>query len=137
MKYPLAIVNRLLDIGGADLCIGYDIMCSFIKTLHRSSIGHRAVALNLTGVVPSFHGFAHRRSCQVFWHPLNRWGVGLEDFEESERTFALSNHLASISRLAIYYHRRVLIDDFMDFHDSAKHLSSGAFCLIAKHSLSY
>jgi len=125
MKYPLSLVNRLLDTVGKDMCIGYDIMCSFIKTLQSSSIGRKAVLLNVTGVVPAFHGFAHRRSCQVWWHPMYARGVGLEDFEECERTFSLSNLLASTTRLATTYHRRIMIEDFFDFHDIDKHTSSG------------
>jgi hypothetical protein len=33
MKYPIAVVNRLINIYGPDICLGYDIMCAFIKTL--------------------------------------------------------------------------------------------------------
>ncbi|KAJ7215075.1 hypothetical protein GGX14DRAFT_610221 [Mycena pura] len=95
VKYPLAIVNRLLDVYPEDAEIGYDIWCAFVKTLLRSSLGRRVVGLRLTGVVPSFHGHAHNRSCQLGWHPLYVDGSGLEDFEECEHTFDLSNNLAS------------------------------------------
>ncbi|KAJ7800799.1 hypothetical protein B0H14DRAFT_2159760, partial [Mycena olivaceomarginata] len=39
MKYPLAIVCRLLDTYGADIGLGYDIMCAFFGTLRCSSLG--------------------------------------------------------------------------------------------------
>ena len=87
MKYPLAIVNQLLDQYGADIRLGYDIMCAFIKTLGRSSLRAKMVALHLQGVVPTFHGHAHNRCCQVDWHPMYMEGIGLEDFEECECTF--------------------------------------------------
>jgi len=32
MKYPLAVVARLLDLHGADIGLGYGIMCAFFKT---------------------------------------------------------------------------------------------------------
>jgi len=54
-------------------------------------------------------------------------GVGLEDFEECERTFSLSNVLASTVRLATRYYRQIMIEDFFDFHDIDKHTSSGGF----------
>jgi Kyakuja-Dileera-Zisupton transposase len=84
MKYPIAVVNRLLDQYGKDIGLGYDIMCAFIKTLLRSSLGAKIVGLHLQGVIPAFHGHAHNRGCQVHWHPMYMEGVGLEDFEECE-----------------------------------------------------
>jgi hypothetical protein len=125
MKYPLAIVRRLLDEFGSDIGLGYDIMCAFFKTLLRSSLGARVVALRLRGVVPAFHGHAYNRECQLGWHPLYIQGVGLEDFEECERTFARSNNLASVTRLASAFHRKQQIDEHFDFHDQDKHANSG------------
>jgi hypothetical protein len=125
MKYPLATVNRLLQDFGSDICLGYDIMCAFYTTLRRSSLGQKAVAFRLSGVVPAFHGHAHNRGCQVQWHPLYVEGVGLEDFEECERTFCRSNELASVTRLATPYHRQQHIDEHFRFHDLDKHINSG------------
>ncbi|KAJ7500264.1 hypothetical protein B0H11DRAFT_1714916, partial [Mycena galericulata] len=127
MKYPLAMIKRLLDRYGQDIGLGYDIMCAFFKTLLRSSLGSRVVAMNLRGVVPAFHGHAHNRACQVGWHPLYVEGVGLEDFEECERTFGQSNHLAPVTRLTNPFHRQQAIDEHFDFHDLDKHASSGNF----------
>ncbi|KAF8218412.1 hypothetical protein L208DRAFT_1351704 [Tricholoma matsutake] len=70
MKYPLAIGNWLLDQYGADIGLGYDIMCAFIKTLGRISLRAKMVALHLQGVVPAFHDHAHNQCCQVDWHPM-------------------------------------------------------------------
>ena len=127
MKYPLAIVNRLLDLYGSDIGLGYDIMCGFIKTLMQSSLGAKAVGLHLQGIVPAFHGHAHNRNCQVHWHPLYMEGVGLEDFEECERTFFRSNELASVTRLASPFHRQQQIDEHFYFHDLDKHAASGSY----------
>jgi hypothetical protein len=125
MKYPLAIVNYLLDMYGEDMALAYDIMCAFFKTLTRSSLGTKTVALRLRGVVPAFHGHAHNRECQIGWHPLYVDGVGLEDFEECERTFARSNHLASVTRMTTPFHRQQQIDEHFAFHDIDKHAASG------------
>lgn len=125
MKYPLAIVHQLLQDFGSDICLAYDIMCAFITTLKDSCLGDKIVALNLSGVVPAFHGHAHNRFCQVHWHPIYVEGVGMEDFEECERTFACSNELASVTRLASPYHRQQHIDEHFHFHDLEKHASSG------------
>ncbi|KAF8205106.1 hypothetical protein BJ912DRAFT_1018326 [Pholiota molesta] len=115
MKYPIAIIDRLLAQYGSDICMGYDIMCAFIKTLSRSVLGPKVAAFRLHGVVPSFHGHAHNRGCQLHWHPMYTEGVGLEDFEECERTFAKSNELASVTRLALPYHRAQHIDEHFAF----------------------
>ncbi|KAJ7267850.1 hypothetical protein C8J57DRAFT_1435830 [Mycena rebaudengoi] len=127
MKYPLALVKRLLDTYGADICLGYDIMCAFFKTLYRSSLRSDVVALRLQGVVPAFHGHAHNRTCQLGWHPLYVEGVGCEDFEECERTFSKSNNLASITRGQTPFHRQQTIDEHFQFNDHDKHAASGNF----------
>ncbi|KAK1230267.1 hypothetical protein PQX77_006642 [Marasmius sp. AFHP31] len=128
MKYPLAIVKELLDRYGHDIGLGYDIMCTFIKTLLRSpQLGSRVVACRLKGVVPAFHGHAHNRKCQVSWHPMYTEGVGLEDFEECERTFSESNHLATTTCLAMEFHRQQSVLEHFEFHDVDKHMSSGNF----------
>ncbi|KAJ7291871.1 hypothetical protein C8J57DRAFT_1492338 [Mycena rebaudengoi] len=127
MKYPLAITDYLLKTYGEDIALGYDIMCAFFKTLLRSSLGTRTVVLRLRGVVPAFHGHAHSCECQIGWHPLYVEGMGLEDFEECERTFAKSNHLASVTQMATPFHRQQAIDEYFYFHDLDKHTSSGNF----------
>lgn len=131
MKYPLAIVNRFLERYGPDACLGYDIMCAFMKTLSRSSLGPKKVAFRLSGVVPSFHGHAHNRSCQLQWHPMYVEGVGIEDFEECERTFGKSNELASVTRLASPYHRIQHIDEHFMFHDQDKYAAAGKCFLVS------
>ncbi|KAJ8087277.1 hypothetical protein PM082_006107 [Marasmius tenuissimus] len=128
MKYPLAVVKALLERYGEDIGLGYDIMCAFYKTLLRSpQLGNKVVACRLRGVVPSFHGHAHSRKCQVCWHPLYIDGVGLEDFEGCERCFSESNHLASTTRLATEFHRHQSLMEHFDFHDVDKHMTSGNF----------
>ena len=53
MKYPLAIINRLMEVYGIDFRYGYDIACAFHKILMRTSLGPRATNLGVSGVVPS------------------------------------------------------------------------------------
>ncbi|KAK1222478.1 hypothetical protein PQX77_014684 [Marasmius sp. AFHP31] len=128
MKYPLAIVDALMRLYGDNLALGYDIMCAFYKTLQRSELlGSRVQKSRLVGVVPAFHGHAHNRKCQCQWHPQYIPGVGIEDFEGCERTFSLSNNLASTTRLATPFHRRQAILEHFDFNDEDKHALSGNF----------
>jgi len=129
MKYPLACLHRLFELYGPDLAFGYDIACAFMKTVARSSLADSAIKLRLRGVVPAFHGYAHNRGCQVHWHPMYISGVGLEDFEECERYFSLSNHVAPGTRLATSFHRHQAIEQHNAFHDDDKYAVSG------KHSL--
>ncbi|KIY42821.1 hypothetical protein FISHEDRAFT_7889, partial [Fistulina hepatica ATCC 64428] len=127
MKYPIAITNRLIDTYGQELGQAYDIMCAFMKTLKNSSIGEKVKDSGLIGMVPAFHGHAHSRSCQVNWHPLYVPGVGLEDFKTTERTFSLSNELATGTRMCSPFHRRQHLDEFFNFLDHDKYASSGKF----------
>jgi hypothetical protein len=125
MKYPLAIVDHMLDLYGSDVGLGYDIICTFIKTLTKSSLGKKVVGLQLHGVVPAFHGHTYNCACQICWHPLYVEGTGLEDFEECEQTFSKLNKLAGVTCLATLFHRHQQIDEHFMFHDDDKHASSG------------
>ncbi|KAL7284497.1 hypothetical protein ACG7TL_001788 [Trametes sanguinea] len=128
MKYALAIANKLLDVYGpnAKIKVGYDIGCEFSKTLTSSSLGPRAAG-RLTCVVPAFHGHSHNRACQLQWHPMYMSGVGLEDFEVSERFFSFSNGAAAGTRLATAFHRHQAIEGVVAFWGAQKHLASGKF----------
>ncbi|KAL0571876.1 hypothetical protein V5O48_010096 [Marasmius crinis-equi] len=128
MKYPLAIVNKLLERYGEDLGLGYDIMCAFYKTMQQSQkLGSMVAVLHLHGVVPAFHGHAHNRKCQLSWHPMYIPGVGMTDFEECERFFSLSNRLAITTRLATPFHRRQAILEHFNFHSEDKDAGFGHF----------
>ncbi|KAH7904704.1 hypothetical protein BJ138DRAFT_1235525 [Hygrophoropsis aurantiaca] len=109
MKYPLASINKLLEVCGPDICIGYDIKCRFWQILSRSSIGPLARRLNISGVVQAFHG------------------AGKEDFETCERTFSESNALAPETRFASEFHRHQAIDEHFVFADEEKYAALSKF----------
>lgn len=125
MKYPLAIVNRLLEVFGDKLCVGYDIMCMFSKIVKKSGIAALAALLMMDGAVPSFHRHAHNRLCQVHWHPMYIEGIGKEDLEGCERLFSASNGLAPTTRLATRFHRQQEIEEHFQFWSADKHIESG------------
>ncbi|KIK73395.1 hypothetical protein PAXRUDRAFT_41428, partial [Paxillus rubicundulus Ve08.2h10] len=74
--YPLAIVDRLLSVYGANGGCAYDIGCAFAKTVNNSSLGPKVHMLNLRFMVGSFHGHAHNHKCQLDWHPMYIKGTG-------------------------------------------------------------
>ncbi|KIY52351.1 hypothetical protein FISHEDRAFT_35449 [Fistulina hepatica ATCC 64428] len=127
MKYPIANTNYIIEKYGKDIGLAYDIMCKFMKTLSRSSIASKVKDSGLIGVVPAFHGHAHSRSCQIWWHPRYVQGVGRADLEECERLFSKSNELASGTRMCSAFHRRQQIVEFLDFHDCDKYATHGTF----------
>jgi hypothetical protein len=86
-KYPLAIVNALLDAFGLDMGFGYDIGCGFGKTVSSSPLGAKAAELNMKTLVGLFHGDAHNRLCQLSFLATYVPGMGLEDLEGCERFF--------------------------------------------------
>ncbi|KAI5999191.1 hypothetical protein EDD15DRAFT_2386482 [Pisolithus albus] len=92
MKYPLAIVNKLLSVYGSDGAIFYDIGCTFATTLANSSIGLKASSLNTRMLVGAFHGHAHNRKCQLNWHPLYVRGTGNTEGEGCEH--AIEQHFS-------------------------------------------
>ncbi|TFY55866.1 hypothetical protein EVJ58_g7981 [Rhodofomes roseus] len=127
MKYLLAIINRLMDVYGSDILVGYDIACVFARTVAKSSLAQRAKDMRLTGITPAFHGHGHNRGCQVYWHPLYFEGAGKEDFEGCEQCFSASNHIASGTRLTSPFHRCQAIKQFFHHWDNIKHAKSGNF----------
>jgi Kyakuja-Dileera-Zisupton transposase len=106
----LAIIDRLLKVYGKDLGIGYDIACSFLTTVAKSSISPATREQALQLVVPAFHGYAHNCACQLDHHPSYVVGFGLEDFEGCERIFSSSNFLARLTRHATHFHQHQSID---------------------------
>ena len=116
-KYPLAVVERLLDAFGRCIGGGYDIGCKFATTLKRSPLGPRATDLSYTSLIGSFHGHAHNRICQLSNLAHYVKGMGLEDLEGCERFFSKSNALASSLRYASVFHRQQKIVEFMKHMD--------------------
>ncbi|KAJ7314533.1 hypothetical protein DFH08DRAFT_821193 [Mycena albidolilacea] len=95
-KYPLAIVNALLDTFGVDLGIGYDIGCGHSTTIQHSPLGPKAAWLNLKMLVGTFHGHAHNRKCQLDYLATYILGLRLEDIEGAEWQFFRLNGLEAI-----------------------------------------
>ena len=109
-KYPLAHVNELMNTFGRDIMIGYDIGCGFTSTARGSAkLGAKVTDLNTKFCVGAFHGHAHNRLCQTRFLCRYQAGVGLEDFEGCERCFAESNRVASCTRHASRFFRRMAI----------------------------
>lgn len=117
-KYPLAVIEVLLEALGPKLGGGYDIGCKFGTTLNRSPLGARARELKFTPLVGAFHGHAHNRLCQLSFLATYVKGMGLEDLEGCERFFSKSNGLAAALRNASAFHRRQKIAEFMKHMDT-------------------
>ncbi|KAG6879498.1 hypothetical protein C0992_002109 [Termitomyces sp. T32_za158] len=115
-KYPLAVVNELLDVFGTRIGGGYDIGCKFGTTIANSPLGPRAGQLEYKSLVGSFHGHAHNRRCQLSFLAKYVEGLGLEDLKGCERFFSKSNALASSVRYASIFHRKQSIQEY------AKHM---------------
>ncbi|KZP18222.1 hypothetical protein FIBSPDRAFT_1046284 [Athelia psychrophila] len=126
-KYPLAIVARILELLGENNVLGYDIGCAFSKTVASSTLGARAATQRLKFVVPSFHGHAHNRPCQLDFHPQYIPSLGIEDFETCERCFSLSNSIAPTTRLATKFHRQQAIEAHFEFQDEDKYAALSTF----------
>lgn len=125
MKYPLAMVNRLLALYGSCIGCSYDIGCAFNATLRDSCLGPLAQQLRFQLMVGAFHGHAHNRSCQLHWHPLYMEGTGHFDGEGCEHVFSLSNDQARHTRHATWFHRLQAILEHFDHWDEDKYAALG------------
>ncbi|KAG2087254.1 uncharacterized protein F5147DRAFT_525704, partial [Suillus discolor] len=109
-KYALATTNKVLDVYGSNGVTGYDIGCSYQKTIDASSISVKAHSNHHRFIINSFHGHAHNCHCQLWFHPLYQHGLGLEDLEMCERVFSASNAVAPVIHHASYFHWLQFID---------------------------
>jgi hypothetical protein len=98
MKNPLACVNKLISTFGSDIMFGYDIACSFLATLKKSSLGSLVQENNFQVATGAFHGAAHHRTCQLSHIIGMKEGAGLEPLEECEQCFSASNAVAIVTR---------------------------------------
>ncbi|KAB5588232.1 hypothetical protein CTheo_8328 [Ceratobasidium theobromae] len=126
-KYGLAMVDKLGNVFGGKLLIGYDIGCTFNKTVSRSPlVGPIAQKLGLSFCVGAFHGYSHNRACQLSYHPLYVEGAGSENFEGCERLFSSTNATAITTRHASAFHRRQHISLHLTGWNTTKRCNLGS-----------
>ncbi|KAF8586311.1 hypothetical protein K439DRAFT_1317871, partial [Ramaria rubella] len=128
-KYPLATITHLLNIFPPGVGLGYNIACSFLSMLMRSSLAAQAHVKSLRMVVPTFHIHAHNRTCQLSHHILMALGFGLEDLETCECVFAGSNAVAHLTQQVTAFHRQQFIDMYFKQWDANKYENLGQFLL--------
>ncbi|KAJ3740656.1 hypothetical protein DFH05DRAFT_1537544 [Lentinula detonsa] len=117
-KYPLAILNRLFEVIGEGIGMGYDIGCAFGTTVANSPLSEKAKHLRFTSLVGAFHGHAHSRLCQTSHLCTYIKGLGIEHLEQCETFFSESNELASSVRHMSVFHRRQAIARYCYHHDN-------------------
>ncbi|KAG1802335.1 hypothetical protein EV424DRAFT_1474690 [Suillus variegatus] len=128
-KYPLATINKLIDVFGDHLGIGSDIRCSLQKTVAASSIQQKAGDHHLILAVNAFHGHAHNRKCQLQHHPLYLCGFGLEDLETCEHVFAASNAAVPLIHHVSHFHYVQFLELHFNQWDIDKYLELSRFIL--------
>ncbi|KAJ7023549.1 hypothetical protein C8F04DRAFT_1271239 [Mycena alexandri] len=116
-KYPLALVNELLDAYGKKFGLGYNIGCHFQETIKKSNLSEKAKENMLKMLVGAFHGHAHNRLCQLKFLATYIHGLGLEDLEGCERFFSKSNEMAKVVRYSSRFHRQQEITGFIKHFD--------------------
>ncbi|RDX49545.1 hypothetical protein OH76DRAFT_1418305 [Lentinus brumalis] len=124
-KYGIAMTAKTTRVLKGKNMHGYDIGCEFLFTIYRSSIGEEFRESGSRFCVNSFHGYSHSYKCQVKYHPNRIVGMGLEDLETMERIFSASNQLASVTRYASPYRRRMLIALYFEHWDDEKYANLG------------
>jgi len=110
---------------GEDQGISYDINCVLDVTLRNSSLREEVINNCLLLVVDAFHCWAHKRSCQLKYHPLYRPGFGLEDLSTCERFFSSLNGTARNIRHSSSYHWMQSIDLHIQQVDEDRYVSLG------------
>ncbi|KXN90745.1 hypothetical protein AN958_03680 [Leucoagaricus sp. SymC.cos] len=119
-KYPLVLVNILLDTLPSNIVCGYDIGCKFSTTISHTALGEKAKARNFKSIVNTFHGYVHKCLCQLTFHPTYVDGIRLEDLEGCKRYFLHSNALASSTCYTTPFHHKQKIVSFIEHMDKFK-----------------
>ncbi|KAJ7751163.1 hypothetical protein B0H14DRAFT_2636078 [Mycena olivaceomarginata] len=109
-KYPLAVINCLIEHLGQSIGNGYDIGCDFQTTIKKSPLAARAAQCNFRCLVGTFHAHAHNQLCQLRNLATYVLGLGCEDLEGS-------NSLAKSCRYTSRFHRQQEITAYMDKED--------------------
>ena len=104
-KYPLAVLEYLLQALEDGLGAGYDVGCKFAMTVDRSPLGKLAKEKKFKSLIGLFHGHAHCQLCQLRHLGTYVEGLGLSDLEGCERLFSRTNELAGVYRYASAFHR--------------------------------
>ncbi|KAJ7805132.1 hypothetical protein B0H14DRAFT_3091661 [Mycena olivaceomarginata] len=117
-KYPLAVVDSLIEHLGDNIGNGYNVGCDFQTTIKNSPLAARARQCNFRCLVGAFHGHAHNRLCQLCNLATYVLGLGCEDLEGCERFFSGSNGLAKSCRYASRFHRQQEITSYVKHYDS-------------------
>ena len=121
-KYPLATINKLLDMHGANQAIRSNIGCSLRSTVATSSIQDKASHNNFLLAVNAFHGHVHNRKCQLQNHPLYLRGFGLKDLETCKQIFSGSNPTAPLICHVSHFHYVQYLDLHFNQWDMDRYL---------------
>ncbi|KAJ6522106.1 hypothetical protein DFH09DRAFT_1251024 [Mycena vulgaris] len=117
-KYGYVITDHLIRIFGA-LGLGYDIGCKFAKMVRAHPVLSKLAKDNsFKSLVGAFHGYGHKRRCQVDHLATYVKGVGSEDLEGCEKFFSKSNALAPSTRYATVFHRQQTISPYLKHADT-------------------
>ncbi|EGN93414.1 hypothetical protein SERLA73DRAFT_63966 [Serpula lacrymans var. lacrymans S7.3] len=121
-KYPLAVIEKMLDVFSSNLGGGFDIGCKFKTMLNKSPLGAGARALNYalnhTCLVGAFHGHAHHCLCQLSHIATYTNDLGLEDLKGYEHTFSKSNELSGSLCYSSTLHRKQAISTYFEHKDT-------------------
>jgi hypothetical protein len=132
-KYPLAIVDRLIDLLGPRVGCAYDIGCAFSTTVESSSLSEKVKNALFQLMVGAFHGHAHNHICQLNWHPLFIKGMGHTEGEGCEHVFSSSNDLARGTQHATRFHCHQAIEEHFNFWDQDKYANLSMLSLSTKY----
>jgi hypothetical protein len=125
-KYALSLIDRLLQLLGPKIGVGYDIACTFSKTAKSHPLFQDRLQ-DVSWACGIFHAYAHNRLCQLSFNPRLIEGFGLDDLEGCERLFHLSNALAPTTRHSSMRLRFDRIEDKFQLINSDRIEAIGTF----------
>lgn len=103
LAYSCAMVKMIRnEISDRRFVVSYDIICKLINHVR---------PLVDASFVPEMHAYSHNGACQSKFNPKNLFGIGFEEGEDCERTWAHFVHIAAIASVMRSENR----EDFLSF----------------------
>ncbi|KAF9508032.1 hypothetical protein BS47DRAFT_1303306 [Hydnum rufescens UP504] len=126
-KFPLTTAEKLMNVFSSNQLYLYDVGCTFLATIKRSSLADTAKTLNFKSCTGAFHGAAHNCPCQLDFLIGMIEGAGLEDGEGNEQIFSASNSLAMVTHHATAYYHHMQIHIHFEKWDEEKYENLGIY----------
>ncbi|KAK1226972.1 hypothetical protein PQX77_010040 [Marasmius sp. AFHP31] len=128
-KFAIALIEEFFSMvpAQATVAVLYDIACVIDRSVHIYDILDEEVVSRTIFVTAVMHAYGHQWSCQLYYNPRLRKGMGLTDGEGTERLWSALRKLIGLERRSSRARRIWLLDRQCDAIAQQHREDLGAF----------